>query len=151
MREARNTTPGDLNMSLNSKISTINRPKMGEAKESIDGLGWTNRFMPLGTALKKSLVNLNRMQKRALMGLHYYLNLSILGIVLWHWLASRCKSSALPELGLMAVLILIALGFLMKFKLCPKAFRNNVYQIHTQPIIFFATFLVLTVGHLIVD
>jgi len=86
---------------------------------------WMNRSMPLGAALKKSLANLNRMQKKSLMWLHYYLNLAILGIALWHWLASRCKSSALPELGLMAVVILITLGFLMKFKSCPNAFRKK--------------------------
>ena len=111
----------------------------------------TNRFAPLRTELKKTLANLNRMQKKALMWLHYYLNLAILGIALWHWLSSRCKSSALPELGLMVMVTLIALGFLIKFKLCPKAFRKYAYQIHTQPVIFLAMFMVLTVGHLIVD
>jgi hypothetical protein len=29
--------------------------------------------------------------------------------------------------------------------------RKNIYQIHTQPMIFAAMILVLTVGHLIVD
>ena len=85
------------------------------------------------------------------MWLHYYLNLSILGIVLWHWLSSRCKSSALPELGLIVMITVITLGFLIKFKLCPKALRKLAYQIHTQPVVFIAMFLVLTVGHLIVD
>lgn len=111
----------------------------------------TKRFAPLRAELQKTLVSFNRMQKKALMGLHYYLNLAILGIALWHWLASRCKSSALPELGLIVMGTLIALGFLMKFRLCPKVFRKYVYQIHTQPAIFVALFLVLTAGHLIVD
>ena len=111
----------------------------------------TNRFVPIGAELKKTLANLNRMQKKALMWLHYYLNPAILGIALWHWLSSRCKSSALPELGLIVMVIVIALGFLIKFKLCPKAVRKYAYQIHTQPVIFVAMFLVLTVGHLIVD
>jgi len=111
----------------------------------------TNRFAPLRIELKRALANLNRIQKKALMWLHYYLNLSILGIALWHWLSSRCKSSVLPELGLIVMVIMIALGFLIKFKLCPKAFRKYAYQIHTQPVIFVAVFLVLAVGHLIVD
>jgi len=111
----------------------------------------TNRFAPIGAELKRTLANLNRMQKKGLMWLHYYLNLSILGIVLWHWLSSRCKSSALPELGLIVMITVITLGFLIKFKLCPKAFRKLAYQIHTQPVVFIAMFLVLTVGHLIVD
>jgi len=111
----------------------------------------TNRFAPLRAELKKTLVNFNRIQKKALMWLHYYLNPAILGIALWHWLSSRCKSSALPELGLMVMVIVIALGLLIKFKLCPKFFRKYAYQIHTQPLIFIAIFLVLTVGHMIVD
>ncbi len=96
-------------------------------------------------------MNLNRIQKKAFMRLHYYLNLSILGIALWHWLSSRCKSSALPELGLMVMVTVIVFNFFIKFKLCPKAFRKYAYQIHTQPVLFVAMFLVLTVGHLIVD
>lgn len=111
----------------------------------------TNRFAPLPTELKNALKKLNRTQKNALMWLHFYLNPAILGIALWHWLSSRCKSSALPELGLIMMVTVIALGFLIKFKLCPKAFRKYAYQIHTQPVIFLAMFLVLTVGHLIVD
>jgi hypothetical protein len=111
----------------------------------------TNRFAPLRAESKKTLANLNRMQKKALMWLHYYLNLAVLGIALWHWLFSRCKSSALPELGLMIMVSVIALGFLIKFKLCPKALRTYAYQIHTQPVIFLAMFMVLTVGHLIID
>ena len=111
----------------------------------------TNRFTPLRAELKKTLANLNRMQKKALMWLHYYLNPAILGIALWHWLSSRCKSSALPELGLMVMVTVVVLGLLIKFKLCPQAVRKYAYQIHTQPVIFLAMFLVLTVGHLIVD
>ena len=61
------------------------------------------------------------------------------------------RSSALPELGLIVMVIVITLGFLIKFKLCPNAFRKYAYQIHTQPLIFLAMFMVLTVGHLIVD
>lgn len=110
-----------------------------------------NRFMPLKPLLKNTLVNLNRVQKKALMFLHYYLNIAILGIAIWHWLSSRCKSSALPELGLVMMIILITLGFLMKFKMCPKAIRRHAYKIHTQPFVFIVIFLVLTVGHIIVD
>ena len=111
----------------------------------------TNRLAPLRIELKKALANLNRMQKKALMWLHYYLNPAILGIALWHWLSSRCKSSALPELGLIMMVTVIVLGFLIKFKLCPKVLRKYAYQIHTQPVMFVAMFLVLTVGHMMVD
>lgn len=111
----------------------------------------TNRFAPLRTELKNALKKLNRTQKNALMWLHYYLNPAILGIALWHWLSSRCKSTALPELGLIVMVTVVVLGLLIKFKSCPKAIRKYAYQIHTQPVIFLAMFLVLTVGHLIVD
>lgn len=110
-----------------------------------------NRFVPMGEVFKKALTDFNRKQKKTLMWLHYYLNLIVLGIVSWHWLASQCKSSALPELGLLLLVILVILGFLLKFKLCPKFFRKSVYKIHTQPIVFISMFLVLTVGHLIID
>ncbi|MBA3009974.1 MAG: hypothetical protein FP812_07025 [Desulfobacula sp.] len=110
-----------------------------------------NQYLPIGAGLKKILSNLNRIQKKYFMGFHYYLNLSILGIILWHWFASQCKSSFLPELGVIVMLISMILGFLIKFKLCPKFFRKSVYKIHTQPIVFISMFLVLTVGHLIVD
>ena len=51
----------------------------------------------------------------------------------------------------MVMIILIALGSLIKFKMCPKPFRKYVYQIHTQPVIFLAMVLVLTIGHLVID
>jgi hypothetical protein len=85
------------------------------------------------------------------MVVHYYLNLAILGVVVWHYLSSRCLSTTLPEWGLVLMMVSITFGILIKFKWCPKAFRKNVYRIHTQPIIFIAMILVLTVGHLIVD
>lgn len=110
-----------------------------------------NRFMPIGDGLKKSLTNINRFQKKHLMVVHYYLNLAILVVVVWHYVSSRCLSTSLPELGLFLMIGFIAFGVLIKFKLCPKVFRKYVYQIHTQPIIFIAMILVLTTGHLIVD
>lgn len=111
----------------------------------------TNRFTPLQAEVKKTLASVNRTQKKALMWLHYYLNPVILGIALWHWLSSRCKSTAMPELGLMMMATVVVLGIFIKFKLSPKTIRKYVYQIHTQPVISLVMFLVLTVGHLIVD
>jgi hypothetical protein len=112
---------------------------------------WANNFAPLGPKLKSSLSSFNRSQKKYLMYLHYYLNPVILGIVLWHWLTSWCKSSALPELGLVMMLILMGLGIALKFKLCPATLRKNVYQIHTHPLFFLVMVLALFVGHTIVD
>jgi hypothetical protein len=110
-----------------------------------------NRFTPLNAELKSALKNFNRVQKKALMPIHYYLNLAILGIVSWHWVTSWCKSTALPEIGFSVMVGLAVLGMLMKFNLCPKAFRKYVYKIHTQPVFFLSLVLVLTAGHLIID
>lgn len=112
---------------------------------------WINRFSPLGPGIKKTLVRLNRFQKKHLMRFHYYVSPLIAGVALWHWLASRCKSTALPELGLLIMVLLISLGIFLKYKIGPKYFRKIVYQIHTQPFIFIAMILVLTIGHVIVD
>jgi hypothetical protein len=112
---------------------------------------WANNLAPLGPKLKNSLSNFNRLQKKHLMFLHYYLNPIILGIVLWHWLTSRCKSSALPELGLVMMVIIMGLGITLKFKLCPLNLRKKVYQIHTHPLFFLVMVLALVLGHTIVD
>jgi hypothetical protein len=111
----------------------------------------TNKVVPLGNGLKNVLVRFNRFQKKHLMRLHYLINPLVLGIALWHWLSSRCRSTALPEWGLAVMVALIALGLIVKFKLCPKPLRKSVYRIHTQPLIFIAMVMVLTIGHLIVD
>ena len=112
---------------------------------------WINRFTQLAPGFKKALTNLNRFQKKHLMRFHYYLNPMIAGIVLWHWLSSSCKSTALPEWGLLIMFMLISLGILLKYKIGPKPIRKIVFQIHTQPFIFIAMILVLTIGHMIVD
>jgi hypothetical protein len=112
---------------------------------------WTQRFAPVGERLKKSLGNFNRFQKNHLMFVHYYLNLSILCIATWHYLTSQCRSTMLPELGLLLMVCLISLGVVIKFKLCPKALRKNVYEIHTQPLVFISLILILTIGHTIID
>jgi len=112
---------------------------------------WLNRFIPLWPKLKGLLSNFNRFQKKHLMFLHYYLNPVIIGVVVWHYMSSRCLSTSLPEWGLFLMMSLMTCGILIKFKWCPQVFRKNVYQIHTHPMIFIALILVLTVGHTIVD
>ena len=85
------------------------------------------------------------------MFLHYYLNPVIIGVVVWHYMSSRCLSTSLPEWGLFLMMSLMTCGILIKLKWCPQVFRKNVYQIHTHPMIFITLILVLTVGHTIVD
>ena len=112
---------------------------------------WTNLFAPVRSGLKNALFEFNRFQKKHLMRFHYLINPLILGIALWHWLSSRCRSTALPELGLVVMVALIGLGLIMKFRLCPKKLRKSVYRIHTQPLVFIVMVMVLTIGHMIVD
>jgi len=112
---------------------------------------WINRFASLGSGFKKTLTNLNRFQKKHLMRFHYYLNPAIAGIALWHWLTSCCRSTALPEWGLLLMVMVITLGLFLKYKIGPKPFQKTVYQIHTQPFIFIAIIMLLTIGHIIVD
>jgi hypothetical protein len=112
---------------------------------------WTNEFVPMGNGLKGALARFNRFQKKHLMRFHYLINPLVLGIALWHWLSSRCQSTALPEWGLAVMFALIALGLIMKFRLCPKQLRKSVYRLHTQPLVFLTMVMVLTIGHLIID
>ncbi|WP_372677169.1 hypothetical protein [Desulfosarcina sp.] len=112
---------------------------------------WTNKFVPMVNGLKDALTRFNRLQKKHLMRLHYFINPIVLGVALWHWLSSRCRSTALPEWGFIVMVALIALGLIVKFKLSPKPLRKRVYRLHTQPLLFLAMVMVLTIGHLIVD
>ena len=112
---------------------------------------WTNKVAPIGNKLKDALARLNRFQKKHLMRLHYLINPLVLGIALWHWLSSRCRSTVLPEWGFVMMAALIVLGLVVKYRLCPKPLRKSVYRIHTQPLVFIAMVMVLTIGHLIVD
>jgi hypothetical protein len=111
----------------------------------------TNKFVPLGDQIKDRLKRFNRFQKKHLMRLHYYINLGGLLVVIWHWVSSRCSSTAVPEFGFFMMILVISFGVLIKFKWCPKPFRKSIYKIHTQPILILSMGMVLTIGHLIVD
>jgi hypothetical protein len=96
---------------------------------------WLNRFVPLWPKLKGLLSNFNRFQKKHLMFLHYYLNPAMFGVVVWHYMASRCLSTSLPEWGLFLMVSLMTCGILIKFRLCPHSLRKTAHQLHTQPLI----------------
>jgi hypothetical protein len=112
---------------------------------------WTSKVAPTGIGLKDALARFNRFHKKHLMRMHFLINPLVLGIALWHWLSSCCRSTVLPELGLVMMVALIALGLVVKYRLCPKPLRKSVYRFHTQPLVFIALVRVLTIGHLIVD
>mgnify|MGYP000370312931 CR=1 FL=1 len=110
-----------------------------------------NRFLPLEPQTKSSFKSFNQLQKKHLMRFHYVLNPVALSIAFFHFLLSSCRSSSLPEWGLIMVIVMVSLGLILKFKLSPKGIRKSVYRLHTTPPSFLIMILLLVVGHLLVD
>lgn len=110
-----------------------------------------SRFLPLEPQTKSSFKNFNQLQKKHLMRFHYVLNPVALCIALVHFLLSYCRSSPLPEWGLILVTVMVFLGLILKFKVSPKRMRKFVYRLHTTSATFLIMILLLVVGHLIVD
>jgi hypothetical protein len=109
------------------------------------------QFAPIGPEVLSSLSRFNSTQKRYLMRFHYFLNPVILLLAILHWTLSRCKSTALPEWGLLTMGAIVALGIALKFKLCPKALLRSVYKVHTQPVLLLIVISMLLIGHLSMD
>jgi hypothetical protein len=110
-----------------------------------------NRFLPLSPQRKHSIKAFNQFQKKYLMRFHYVLNPIALCVAFFHFLLSYCRSSPLPEWGLVLVTMVVVLGLVLKFKASPKWMRKSVYRFHTSSAAFSAVILVLVVGHLMVD
>ena len=110
-----------------------------------------SRFLPLDPQTKSSFKSFNQLQKKHLMRFHYVLNPVALGIAFFHFLLSSCRSSPLPEWGLILVTMMVFLGLILKFKVSPKGMRKSVYRLHTTSASFLIMILLLVVGHLIVD
>jgi hypothetical protein len=110
-----------------------------------------NRFLPLSPQRKHSIKAFNQFQKKYLMRFHYVLNPIALCVAFLHFLLSSCRSSPLPEWGLVLVTMVVLLGLVLKFKAPPKWMRKSVYRFHTSSAAFSAVILVLVVGHLMVD
>jgi len=109
------------------------------------------KFIPPGMNLKEPITRFNRQQKKYLMKLHYWLNPIALSIALTHFLLSACKSTAMPEWGLVIMLATGLLGLMMKFKWSPASMRQRVFKFHTSPILLIAAISILLIGHTIVD
>jgi hypothetical protein len=110
-----------------------------------------SRFLPLDSQLKNSMKRFNQFQKKHLMRFHYVLNPIALCVAFFHFLLSSCRSSPLPEWGLILVTMMVFFGFILKFKVSPKGMRKFVYRLHTTPATFLIIILLLVVGHQIVD
>jgi len=110
-----------------------------------------NRFFPLKPQTKSLIKAFNQAQKKYLMRFHFVLNPIALCLAFFHFLLSSCRSSPLPEWGLLLVTAMVVLGLMLKFRASPKSMRRGVYRIHTSSAAFSAVILVLVVGHLMVD
>lgn len=110
-----------------------------------------SRFLPLNSQIKDSMKRFNQLQKKHLMRFHYVLNPIALCVAFFHFLLSSCRSSPLPEWGLILVTMMVFFGLILKFKVSPKGMRKFVYRLHTAPATFFIMILLLVVGHQIVD
>ena len=108
-------------------------------------------FVPLAPETKNTLTKFNNTQKKYLMKFHYLLNPVILLVAIVHWTLSRCKSTAMPEWGLLIMGTIVTLGIILKFKLCPRDLLRKVYKVHTQPMIFILMMTMLLIGHLSMD
>jgi hypothetical protein len=105
------------------------------------------KFLPAAPKVKDPLTRFNRRQKKYLMTLHYWLNPIALGIALAHFLLSTCKSTAMPEWGLVIMLAAALLGLMMKFKWSPASMRQSVYRFHTSPFLLVCAVSILLIGH----
>jgi hypothetical protein len=110
-----------------------------------------SRFLPLNSQIKDSMKRFNQLQKKHLMRFHYVLNPIALCVAFFHFLLSSCRSSPLPEWGLILVTMMVFFGFILKFKVSPKGMRKFIYRLHTTPATFLIIILLLVVGHQIVD
>ncbi len=110
-----------------------------------------SRFLPLDSQIKNSMKRFNQLQKKHLMRFHYVLNPIALCVAFFHFLLSSCRSSPLPEWGLILVTMMVFLGLILKYKVSPKGMRKFVYRLHTAPATFLIMILLIVVGHQIVD
>lgn len=105
------------------------------------------RYLPLDAGTKSSIKKFNRQQKKHLMRFHYILNPVALGSACLHFLLSSCRSSSLPEWGMIMVLSMVFFGFILKFKLFPRKFGKFFHRLHTTPVFIIITVSLLVIGH----
>ncbi len=97
------------------------------------------------------LKKFNRTQKKYLMPFHYVLNPLALILAFTHFTLSYCRSTSLPEWGLMIMAILAVTGLLIKFRLVPSSMIRTFHKIHTHPLFISLLVGLLLAGHSIVD
>jgi hypothetical protein len=110
-----------------------------------------NRFSGSGSSLGASMTGVSRFLNKHLRKVHYLLNPIALTVALLHLFLSSCRSTPLPEWGLLMAAAMVLLGFMVKFKLSFKWMRRSVYRIHTASLSILLLIFVLLAGHLMVD
>lgn len=110
-----------------------------------------NRYSGSGSKLGGSVNQLSRFLNKHLRKVHYLLNPTALAAAFLHFLLSSCRSSPLPEWGLLMVAIMVFLGVMLKFKVSFKWIRKVLYRIHTASVTFLILITVLVTGHLMID
>ena len=113
----------------------------------------TTRYAALPAQINDRIKRLNQLQKKFLLPVHYFLNPLALGVAFIHFMSaiSACRASGLPEWGLVLMALITGIGVMVKVKLSPKSLRKNTYQIHTNPLPIALLFVILLIGHAIVD
>ena len=107
----------------------------------------SGKAMPQRSSLKKTIKLANSRQKRYLMRLHYWLNPVAAAVAIFHFSASECQSTLMPEWGLGMMLLIIALGLMMTFRLSPAPMKKAIFRLHTSPISLVAAISILMIGH----
>ena len=111
------------------------------------------RFAALPAQINDRLKRFNQIQKKVLLPVHFFLNPLALGVAFIHFMSatSACKTSVLPEWGLVLMALITGIGIMVKFKVFPKNLRKNTYRIHTNPIPITLLLFILLIGHAVVD
>jgi hypothetical protein len=109
------------------------------------------KIAPQSSNLRETVSQLNRQQKRYLMRLHYWLNPVAVGVAIIHFLSAKCEATAIPEIGLGAMLLVCTLGIMVTFKWSPAFMRKTIFRFHTSSISLLAIISILLIGHSMVD
>jgi len=111
------------------------------------------RYTDLPAQIIDRIKRFNQLQKKILTPVHYVLNPLALGMAFIHFMSatSACKASSLPEWGLVLMALITGIGIMVKFKVFPKNLQKNTYRIHTNPIPITLLFVILLIGHAVVD
>jgi hypothetical protein len=93
----------------------------------------------------------NGRQKRLLMRFHYGLNPAAFFMGVIHFSLSGCRSSPLPEWGLILAGTTVFLGLAVRFRGTPKKVKPILMRLHSRPEAISLIAILLVVGHMMVD